>query len=214
MGTSIAPKDTISNCTILYFFGYGSNLWLQQMPVRCPRSTFVGIARLRNYRWIINERGSANLVPLDPSPDSEDEGTHVWGLVYNLTKSDEARLDRNEGVPNSHTKENHVLEFWSIDPENVEEKIDISAAPEKKQVLLYIDRKRTKDDKPREEYIYRINMGIIDALKVGIPSSYVEKVIKKFIPETDGPVDPGLLVQVQKKLRDGTAAMLSNEDNV
>jgi hypothetical protein len=37
----------------------------------------------------------------------------------------------------------------------VDKKIDISAVPEKKQMLLYIDRKRTKDDKPREEYIYR-----------------------------------------------------------
>jgi gamma-glutamylcyclotransferase len=67
----------------------------------------------------------------------------------------------------------------------VDKKIDISAVPEKKQMLLYIDRKRTKDDKPREDNIYRMNMGIIDALKVGIPSSYVEKVMRKFIPEMD-----------------------------
>jgi gamma-glutamylcyclotransferase len=213
MSISTSPKNTPSNSTILYF-GYGSNLWLQQMAVRCPGSSFVGIARLRNYRWMINERGSANPVSLDASTDFEDERTHVWGMVYTLTDSDEARLDRNEGVPFSHTKEVHDIEFWPIDPENLEEKIDISAFPEKKQMLLYIDRKRTKDDKPREEYIYRMNMGIIDALEVGIPSSYVEKVMRKFIPETDGPVDPGLLVQVQKKLKDGAAAVLSNGDNV
>jgi hypothetical protein len=198
MSASAAPKDTTSNSTILYF-GYGSNLWLQQMAERCPESTFVGIARLRNYRWMINARGSANPVPLDPSTDFEDERTHVWGMVYTLTKSDEARLDRKEGVPYSHTKEVHDIEFWPTDTENVEEEIDISAVPEKKRMLLYIDRKRTKDDKPREEYIYRMNMGIADALKVGIPSSYVEKVMRKFIPEMDGPVDTGLLVQAQKR---------------
>jgi gamma-glutamylcyclotransferase len=211
MSTSIAPKDPISNSTILYF-GYGSNLWLQQMAVRCPGSTFVGIARLRNYRWMINERGSANPVPLDASADFEDERTHVWGMVYTLTESDEARLDRNEGVPLNHTKEVHDIEFWPTDTENVDKKVDISVAPEKKQILLYIDRKRTKDDKPREEYIYRMNMGIVDALKAGIPSSYVEKVMRKFIPEMDGPVDPGLLVQAQKKLREGAAAAPSNKD--
>jgi gamma-glutamylcyclotransferase len=212
MSTSIAPKDTISNSTVLYF-GYGSNLWLQQMAGRCPGSTFVGTARLRNHRWMINERGSANPVPLDPSTDFQDERTQVWGMVYTLTKSDEARLDRNDGVPFNHTKEVHDIEFWPTDTENVDKKIDISAVPGKKQLLLYIDRKRTKDDKPREEYIYRMNVGIVDALKVGIPSSYIEKVMRKFIPELSGPVDPGLLVQAQKKSREGAAA-LSNEDCV
>jgi gamma-glutamylcyclotransferase len=154
MTTSIAPKDIISNSTILYF-GYGSNLRLQQMTVRCPGSTFVGIDRLRNYRWMINERGSANLVPLDPSTDFQNGRAHVWGMVYTLTKSDEARLDRNEGVPFNHTKELHYIEFWPTDTDNVDKKIDISAVPEKKGMLLYIDCKRTKDDKPREEYIYR-----------------------------------------------------------
>lgn len=197
MSASAAPKDTIPNSTILYF-GYGSNLWLKQMAERCPESTFVGIARLHNYRWMINARGSANPVPLDSSANFEDEQTHVWGMVYTLTKSDEARLDRNEGVPYSHTKEVHDIEFWPTDGESVEG-IDISAVPEKKLMVLYIDRKRTKDDKPREEYIYRMNMGIADALKVGIPSSYVEKVMRKFIPEMDGPVDKGLLVQAQKQ---------------
>jgi hypothetical protein len=104
--------------------------------------------------------------------------------------------------------------IWPTDTDNVDKKIDISAVPEKKGMLLYIDRKRTKDDKPREEYIYRMNMGIVDALKVGIPLSYVEIVMRKFIPAMDGPVDPGLLVQAQKKSREGAAAVLSNEDSV
>jgi hypothetical protein len=163
---------------------------------------------------MINERGSANPVPLDPSTDFQDERTHVWGMVYTLTKSDEARSDRNEGVPFNHTKELHYTEFWTTDTDNVDKKIDISAVPEKKRMLLYTDRKRTKDDKPREEYIYRMNMGIVDALKVGIPSSYVEIVMRKFIPAIDGPVDPGLLGQAQKKSREGAAATLSNEDSV
>jgi hypothetical protein len=54
-----------------------------------------------------------------------------------------------------------------------------------------------------------MNMGIVDALKVGIPLSYVEIVMRKFIPAMDGPVDPGLLVQAQKKSREGAAAVLS-----
>ncbi|KAL9584321.1 MAG: hypothetical protein Q9203_004702, partial [Teloschistes exilis] len=39
------------------YFAYGSNLWLHQMSLRCPSSVYVGVARLPNYRWIINARG-------------------------------------------------------------------------------------------------------------------------------------------------------------
>ena len=184
MAASAPQKDTSPNSRILYF-GYGSNLWLQQMAQRCPDSTFVGIARLHHYRWMINERGSANPVQLDPSSRSEDESAHVWGMVYSLTKFDEAILDGYEGVPDKHTKEVHDIEFWQTDAGNAEGKICITHVPEKKPMLLYIDRKRIKDDRPREEYVYRMNMGIADALKVGIPSTYVEKVMRKFIPEMD-----------------------------
>lgn len=193
------------NPTSLYF-GYGSNLWLEQMAERCPESTFVGVARLRNYRWMITARGSANPVQLDSSSDPEDEEKHVWGIVYTLTKADEARLDKNEGVPHSHTKEVHDMEFWAADLENVEKRVNIGAIPEKKPMLLYIDRERTTDGKPREEYVYRMNMGIADALKAGIPSSYVEKVMRKFIPEVDLPVDVGLLEQIARKRAGGALA--------
>lgn len=191
-----------SNSATLYF-GYGSNLWLQQMTERCPKSTFVGIACLRNYRWMISARGSANLVQVQPATDIEDE---VWGMVYALTESDEARLDKNEGVPHAHTKEIHEIDFWSIDTGKGEAHIDISAVPEKRSMLLYIDQEGTTDDKPREEYIYRMNMGIVNALKVGIPCSYVAKVLRRFIPESSGPVDGRLLEEVARKKAGGALA--------
>ncbi|KAF2101677.1 hypothetical protein NA57DRAFT_64399 [Rhizodiscina lignyota] len=170
--------------TPIPYFGYGSNLWLEQMAERCPGSTFVGIA-----------------LPLDHSIDSVDVQTHVWGIAYSLTEPDEAILDRKEGVPHNHTNEIHDIDFWPTDPENAEAIIDISAVPEKKPMLLYIDRERMKDSKPREEYVYRMNMGIADALKMGIPSSYVEKVMRTFIPERDGPVPAAVqaLIQAQKQ---------------
>jgi hypothetical protein len=34
------------------YFGYGSNLWLHQMQLRCPTSQYLGVARLPNYRLI------------------------------------------------------------------------------------------------------------------------------------------------------------------
>ena len=54
---------------------------------------------------------------------------------------------------------------------------------EKRDVLVYIDRNRTTDHKPKAEYIYRMNRGIEDGLKAGIPKDYVEQALRQFIPE-------------------------------
>ena len=49
------------------------------------------------------------------------------------------------------------------------------------------ERKETgaKPDKPKKEYIYRMNQGIADAVKMGVPEKYVEEVMRKFIPEPE-----------------------------
>ena len=167
------PAIASSSPTSLYF-GYGSNLWLEQMARRCPDSTFVGIARLDNYAWLINDRGYANVLPL---PDSN---SHVWGSVYTLTPSDEARLDKNEGVPDIYAKEIMQATLWAAD---VSGKADPEASPgREEQMLVYIDHERTQPSTPKEEYIYRMNRGIEDALKAGIPARYVQDVMRRYIP--------------------------------
>tara|TARA_R110002003_G_scaffold193_15_gene15041 strand:+ start:9780 stop:10421 length:642 start_codon:yes stop_codon:yes gene_type:complete len=184
-----------SNPTI--YFGYGSNLWLHQMSIRCPDAKYLGIARLNNYTWIINDRGYANVVDI-PSPpttaQSDEYDNTVYGLVYSLTPADEVRLDRNEGVPIAYTKEHLDCDFWSAGapstPDSRHAKIDTRKAPDcSREMLVYIDRQRVTADEPRREYIYRMNRGIADAVELGVPEEYVERVMRKFIPaetEEDG----------------------------
>ena len=50
-------------------------------------------------------------------------------------------------------------------------------------MLVYIDRERTAPSEPKEEYVYRMNKGIDDALALGVPKKYVDEVMRKFIPE-------------------------------
>lgn len=78
------------------YFAYGSNLHLGQMAKRCTQSRYIGTASLRNYRFQINERGYANLLP--------SAGHYVEGLVYLLSLTDEERLDKNEAVPTAYQK--------------------------------------------------------------------------------------------------------------
>lgn len=183
MATSSAESPTL-------YFGYGSNLWKNQMSLRCPHSTYLGLARLRDYHWIINERQYANVVEI--SNKSKSQGTNeedvVWGLMYELHQDDEARLDRNEGVPYAYTKETMEMEFWAKgrkdgDSQEVQA-IDVHKKPATKKALVYIDRLRTSGEfAPKAEYVHRMNMGIADALKEGVPKAYVDKVLRKWIPE-------------------------------
>ena len=184
------------------YFGYGSNLWLHQMSTRCPESTYLGIARLPGYQWLINERGYANVVQVSSSSSST---SHVYGLVYGLSSTDEARLDKNEGVPVAYTKECLACDFWSFDSASslsssqstttttttgnssntsFPRKIDTSRPPDEtaKPMLVYIDRLRTTPSVPRDEYVYR---SIEDALRCGVPDDYVREVMRVYIPSDD-----------------------------
>lgn len=72
------------------YFAYGSNLLHRQMEERCPGASFVGAGVVEGYRFLINSRGSANIVP--------DTASTVYGGIYLMTDADIASLDRHEGV--------------------------------------------------------------------------------------------------------------------
>jgi hypothetical protein len=79
------------------YFAYGSNMSLTQMADRCPAARMVDGAVLADHRFIIAVRGYANVVPAP--------GDAVFGILWDLTPSDEASLDGYEGVrPGLYTK--------------------------------------------------------------------------------------------------------------
>ncbi|KAL8827758.1 MAG: hypothetical protein Q9191_002997 [Dirinaria sp. TL-2023a] len=149
------------------------------MSLRCPSSPYVGVARLPAYRWIINSRGYANIV------SSKDSADVVYGLVYDLTAADEVQLDINEGVPEAYTKETMKATLWTAKDEEHDYTQGRDAAGQEKDLLVYIDREKTKGDKPKQEYVHRMNMGIKDALEKGMPQDYIDQAIRSFIPQED-----------------------------
>ena len=133
------------------------------MNRRCPGNKLVGMAVLRGWKWIINERGYGNVVI-----SHEDL---VYGLVYELTPEDEKNLDRWEGVPWAYTKHLKDLELQLEDGKETTIK-----------GLVYIDLTRVTEGKVKEEYIPRMNMGIRDAAERGMPQWYIDKYLRKYIP--------------------------------
>ena len=80
----------MSNPSKIMYFAYGSNLCIRQMDNRCPSNSKIGIGKLQGYRWIITQRGYANVVK-----SSNDD---VWGVIYEISILDEEKLDVYEGV--------------------------------------------------------------------------------------------------------------------
>ena len=123
-----ATPHLTSSTTGTLYFAYGSNLSPHQMHHRCldsPETSAVpvAVARADGWKWVICERGYANIVPVPvplpgPVPDRvevESETTTVWGVLYNMTHGDEEILDRYEG----HDEGRNRVPELNRDPETV-----------------------------------------------------------------------------------------------
>ncbi|MGE3550769.1 MAG: gamma-glutamylcyclotransferase family protein [Geobacter sp.] len=140
----------------MFYFAYGSNLWREQMRLRCPDARCLGTGRLDGFRWLITSRGYASMV--------RSAGDSVFGTVYLLSEADERSLDRYEGVADGcYRKE--LVTVWL--PEQL------------LSCLTYLDPVQTPGQ-PKAEYIQRINSGLADAQ---LPEDYLARSIRPFVPD-------------------------------
>ena len=72
------------------YFAYGSNMVLEAMRERCPTARALGPAVLRDWRYRINDRGFATVVP--------EAGGIVHGLLWEIDATAEAALDVYEAL--------------------------------------------------------------------------------------------------------------------
>lgn len=118
------------------------------------------------------ERQYANVVP--------HKGSEVYGLVYELQPTDLERLDKQEAFPTCYGREPLEVDIWRS---KSKQRVDVTKKTQKEKAIVYIDYDNTEDDDPRPEYVHRMNKGIRDALAMGVPTSYVEKTMRPFIPD-------------------------------
>ena len=110
------------------YFAYGSNLCAAQMAGRCPDAREDGVVELAGWRFVINRRGVAAIVP--------DPAARVFGLIWRLASACEAALDRHEGVAKGVYRK---------------EELEAGGAP----ALVYLAAD-TAPGAPREGYLERI----------------------------------------------------------
>ncbi len=82
-----------------YYIAYGSNLSVEQMAHRCPDAKIIGTAVVDDYALLF--KGCATIEPR--------KGKQVPVLVWEISPSDEKRLDRYEGYPSLYYKKDMEL---------------------------------------------------------------------------------------------------------
>ena len=79
----------------MLYIAYGSNINLPQMAFRCPHSTVIGTAMVKD--WELEFKGVATIVPK--------KGTEVPVLLWELDPRDIPALNRYEGWPHLYRQE-------------------------------------------------------------------------------------------------------------
>lgn len=137
------------------------------------------------------------------------EDDHVYGIVYAMTPKDEGLLDETEKVDNwteetpltssveketrPRNQEEGAYNKWYLAVHVVhwlDDKFRAHCASRVGEgedgdltVLVYIDEHVINEGKPREEYVKRMNQAIKEAVELGLPQDWVNKVVRRFIPE-------------------------------
>ncbi len=132
-----------------FYFAYGSNIDVMGMRWRCPGAKMVEIAQLRDFRFLINTRGLATIVP--------QKDCAVYGILWTITESDEEVLDHYEGV---------AVELYYKTTVKIETK-----TAHDREALVYIAND-TDAGTPWSSYLDNI---VAAARRHGLPDEYVEE---------------------------------------
>ena len=90
------------------YLAYGSNLNLKQMADRCPTAKVVGASQINDHRLLFRGVHAGAVATIEPF-----EGGNVPVLVWEITPTDEAALDRYEGWPFLYRKETIKVKLGS-----------------------------------------------------------------------------------------------------
>ena len=119
----------------MLYFAYGSNLNHKQMKKRCKDSRFIKKIILKNYVLTFRSKyGAADI--------EKKMGKNVYGALYNISKSDERRLDIYEEYPTLYTK----MYFKNNN----------------KLIMTYLMGRKTKRTTPTFQYFGTIKQGYTD----------------------------------------------------
>ncbi len=119
----------------MLYFAYGSNLNHFQMKRRCKDSIFIKKINLNNFK--LTFRSKYRAADIEPKKNSI-----VPGGLFEISKSDEKKLDIYEDFPNLYTK--YYFQYYG------------------KKVMTYTMVKKTPFKFPTERYLNIVKKGYED----------------------------------------------------
>ena len=135
----------------MLYFAYGSNLHHFQMKRRCKDSIFFKKIFLKNFK--LTFRSKYRAADIEPKKNSS-----VPGALYDISKSDEKKLDIYEDFPTLYKK--YYFTYYG------------------KKVLTYTMTKKTLFRFPTERYLGIVKRGYKDC---NLEKSYLENALKNTI---------------------------------
>ena len=129
----------------MLYFAYGSNLNLFQMKRRCKDSIFLKKINLKDFR--LTFRSKYRAADIEPKKNSI-----VPGGLFDISKSDEKKLDLYEDFPNLYKK--YYFYYYG------------------KRVMTYTMVKKSVFKFPTERYLNIVKRGYKDC---GLDNKYLQK---------------------------------------
>ena len=117
-----------------YYIAYGSNMDIEQMALRCPDAILIGKSELQGYELLFKGSLTGAYATIEASEDFI-----VPVLIWEISKADEANLDRYEGYPNFYYKK----------------ELEVVVEGNKLQAMVYIMDEKRQLGQPSRRY-YRI----------------------------------------------------------
>ena len=119
----------------MLYFAYGSNLNHFQMKRRCVESVFLKKINLKHFK--LTFRSKYRAADIEPKKNSS-----VPGGLFNISKSDEKKLDRYEDYPILYKK--YYFSYYG------------------KKVMTYTMVRKTPFTYPTERYLNIVKKGYLD----------------------------------------------------
>jgi hypothetical protein len=141
------------------YFAFGSNMDVEQMSHRCPDAKKISVATLVDYRFAINDRGVATVIPTS--------GVNTEGVLWSISPDDKVKLDRYEGVKSGH--------YFC-------ESVQVTTATGSVLALIYIATSQ-KPGTARPGYME--NIVRVARAEHGIAEAHMQ-VLEQYLPECEG----------------------------
>ena len=137
-----------------FYAAYGSNLSVSQMSYRCPDAEIVGTGKIMDYKLVFRLHADIE------KHEGSDTGSYVPVLIWRISKDDEKRLDRYEGVKGGYYHQEKVSVVMDDETDADGSNKEINAGSGKEiTAMVYIMNTQDKVSPPDAGYYQIIDEG-------------------------------------------------------